>query len=108
MNEYTHLLIDEDELAEREEAIANIHQEMIDINEIFKTLATLSHEQGFLIDNIEHNIDDVVINVERADEELVSADNKQKKRNKCLWYILIALFIALLFTILTLVLTLKK
>lgn len=108
MSEYTPLLIDEEEIAEREEAINTIHQEMLDIHEIFKTLATLSHEQGYLLDNIEHNIDSVVINVERADEELVSADKKQQKYNKCLWSILIILFIALLIITLVLVLTLKK
>lgn len=105
MSEYTPLLIDDYEIAEREDAINHIHQEMLDVHEIFKTLATLSHEQGYLLDNIESNIDDVVINVERADEELISADKKQQKYNKCLWSILIILCIALL--IMTLILTLK-
>lgn len=108
MSEYTPLIIDEEEIAEREEAINNIHQEMLDIHEIFRTLANLSHEQGYLVDNIEHNIDSVAINVERADEELVSADKKQKKYNKCLWTILILLFITLLIVTLVLILTLKK
>jgi syntaxin 7 len=107
MSEYTPLLIDDYEIAEREEAINNIHQEMLDVHEIFKTLASLSHEQGYLLDNIESNIDDVVINVERADEELISADKKQQKYNKCLWSILILLIIILLITTLVLVLTIK-
>jgi t-SNARE complex subunit (syntaxin) len=105
MSEYTSLLIDEDDIAEREEAITRIHEEMLDIHDIFKTLANLSHDQGYLLDNIESNIDDVVINVERADEELISADKKQQKYNKCLWSILILLLIILLIT--TLILTLK-
>ena len=81
MSEYIPLLIDENEIAEREEAIQNIHQEMLDVHEIFKILGNLTVEQGYLLDNIEQNIDDVVINVERADRELISASDKQKKRN---------------------------
>lgn len=105
MSEYVPLLIDEEEIAEREEAINNIHQEISDVHEIFKILGNLTHEQGYLLDNIEQNIDDVVVNVERADTELVSASNKQKKRNTCLWYILFALLITLFIIILVLLLT---
>lgn len=107
MSEYIPLLIDENDIADREEAINDIHKEMLDVHEIFKMLAHLSHEQGYLIDNIEENIDNVVINVERADIELESAAIKQKKRNKCLWYILSILCTILLIVILVLVFTLK-
>ena len=106
MSEYVPLLFDEDEIIERELAINNIHQDMYDIHEIFKTLASLSEQQGYLIDNIETNIDSTVVNIENATEQLVVADNTQKKRNKCLWYILIILFIIVFIVILTLVLTL--
>jgi t-SNARE complex subunit (syntaxin) len=107
MSEYVPLLFDEDEIIEREEAINNIHQEMLDINEIFKTLATLSEQQGYLIDNIETNIDNTVVNIEHATGELITADNTQKKRNKCLWYILFILLIIVIIVTLVLVLTLK-
>lgn len=107
MSEYVPLLFDEDEIIEREIAINNIHQEMNDINEIFRTLASLSEQQGYLLDNIESNIDNTVINIQNATGELISADNTQKKRNKCLWYILIILFIIVLIVVLVLVLTLK-
>lgn len=108
MNEYTHLLIDDYEIAEREEAINNIHQEMLDVHEIFKVLANLTNEQGYLLDNIEENIEHVVINVEHADIELASADKKQKQRNKCLWYVLFILLFIVLVVVLVLLLTLKQ
>lgn len=111
MNDYVPLLYeyeyDEDEIIEREEAINNIHQEMLDINEIFKTLASLSEQQGHLIDNIETNIDNTVVNMENATGELHIADNTQKKRNKCLWYILFILLVIFIIVIIVLVLTLK-
>jgi t-SNARE complex subunit (syntaxin) len=96
MNEYNYFLIDDYEIAERDEAIGHIHKEMLDVNEIFKMLAHLSHEQGCLLNNIEENIDNVVENVESADIQIVSADKKQKQRNKCLWYLLLILFIFLI------------
>lgn len=108
MSEYIPLLIDEADIADREEAIINIQNDMLEVNEIFKMLAKLSHEQGYLIDNIEENIDNVVINVERADQELESAHNKQKQRNKCLWYILFILLFITFIIILVLSLTLKS
>jgi syntaxin 7 len=105
MSEYVSLLINEEDIIEREDAIDNIHQEMLDIHEIFKTLATLSHEQGYLIDNIETNIDNVVIHVQQADQELDAASKKQQKRNICLWYIFFILLIIVLVITLILVLT---
>lgn len=108
MNEYTPLLITENDIEEREDAIIHIQEEMFEVNEIFKMLAQLSHEQGYLIDHIGENIDDVVVNVERADEELESANKKQAKRNKILWYILFILLFILLVITLVILLTLKK
>lgn len=107
MSEYVPLLFDEDEIIERELAINNINQEIYDIHEIFKTLASLSEQQGYLIDNIETNIDNTVVNMQNATGQLIVADNTQKKRNKCLWYILFILLIIVVIVILTLVLTLK-
>lgn len=111
MNEYAPLLIEEYDIeeyniAEREEAINNIQQDILDVHEIFKTLANLTNEQGHLLDNIETRIEHVVINVESADIELASAEQKQKKRNTCLWYLLLLLFLLLIVT-LVLLLTLK-
>lgn len=106
--DYTPLLYDDDEeIYQREEAINNIHKEMLDMNDIFKTLASISNEQGYLIDNIDSNIDSAVIHVEHAENELVIADNTQKKRNKCLWYILLILFVIINIVIIILVVTLK-
>jgi syntaxin 7 len=112
MNEYAPLLIeeydiDEYDIAEREEAINNIQQDMLDVHEIFKTLANLSIEQGYLLDNIETHIEHVVINVESADIELASAEQKQKKRNTCLWYVLFILLFLLFIVIVILLVTLK-
>lgn len=89
---YEYHLIDEHDvteelIAEREQDINSITRDLYDIHEIFKTLNTVVQEQGHLLDHIEDNIDHVVVNVENADIELVSAKKKQEKTGRWLWWI---------------------
>lgn len=107
MSEYAPLLFNDEEIADREEAIIQIQKDMLDIHEIFRNLADLSNQQGYLVDNIESNVQEVSINVERADDELIEADKQQKKKNKWLWYILFVLLFIVLICALVLILTIK-
>jgi syntaxin 7 len=43
-------------IEEREQGIHEIHQQIGEVNEIFKDLAVLVHEQGYMIDDIDKNI----------------------------------------------------
>jgi t-SNARE complex subunit (syntaxin) len=79
--------VTEELIDEREQDINSITRDLLDIHDIFKTLNTIVQEQGHLIDHIEDNIDHVVINVENADIELVSAKKKQEKTGWWLWWI---------------------
>lgn len=105
MSEYEKLINYDDydyEIEEREKHIQNIHQDIQDMHGIFHTLNQLTLEQGFLINHIEDNIQDVVINVENAEVQLVEASKKQKKNNQCLWIILSILIIIFLIIVLLL------
>jgi t-SNARE complex subunit (syntaxin) len=42
-----------EELQERERSIRQLESDIIDVNTIFKDLATMVHEQGEMIDSIE-------------------------------------------------------
>ncbi|KAK2144681.1 hypothetical protein LSH36_737g03019 [Paralvinella palmiformis] len=76
-------------LEEREQHVRQLESDILDINEIFRDLGTLVHEQGAVVDTIESNI-------ERA-----SGNRKARKKMFCLVAILlvvlavIALIIAL-------------
>lgn len=88
-------------ITEREQDIDSITRDVLDLNEIFKTLNTVVQEQGYLLDYIEHNVSNTVINVENAENELESANTKQKDTGKWLWWIFIILIVLLIVVVLT-------
>ncbi|KAJ3327528.1 hypothetical protein HDU76_011635 [Blyttiomyces sp. JEL0837] len=78
-------------IQEREEDLRNIERSIVEVNEIFRDLGTLVHEQGYMLDNIESNVGSVAINMENATGELRTAARYQKmSQNKmcCLFIIL--------------------
>ena len=74
------------------------------INEIFKTLNTVVQNQGYIIDHIRDNVENVVINVENAEVELNLQKKKQDKTTWCIqllfWIILIIILIIIVKVIL--------
>jgi len=64
---------------EREIEINKICNDIREINIIFKRLHSIVIEQGSILDNIERNLDDAVYNVKSGNDNLISADNYQKK-----------------------------
>lgn len=49
-----------EELQERERSIRQLESDIVDVNTIFKDLATMVHEQGEMIDSIEQVCDEKV------------------------------------------------
>lgn len=92
-------------IADRETGIKQIEQTITEVNEIFTDLANLVHEQGFMIDNIESNIESTVHNTAEGVVQLRKASEHQKSaRNKMCW---LALIIAIIAGVLTLILVLS-
>ena len=60
-------------MQEREQQIRQLESDILDINEIFKDLGTLVHEQGEMIDNIEDNVEQAYNQVEAGNEQLSQA-----------------------------------
>lgn len=84
-----------DEIREREAAIRQLESNIVDVNEIFKDLALMVHEQGETIDSIEANVDSAVTHVEAGNVQLTKARDYQKKsRRKMCILILILLIVA--------------
>ena len=52
-----------------------------DVNQIFKDLATMVHEQGEVIDSIEANVESAQVNVSQGNVELTSARQYQVSCN---------------------------
>lgn len=90
--------VDIQALRDREEAIRGLESDISDVNQIFKDLAVLVHEQGEVIDSIEANVESAQVQVEHATGQLADARRyKAKSRRKLCCIILIGAVI--LFTI---------
>jgi len=70
------------ELREREEAIRQLETDILDVNQIFRELATLVHEQGDTIDSIEANIESTAVRVTEGTEQLRKAGHFQNAARK--------------------------
>eukprot|EP00884_Botryococcus_braunii_P000955 jgi/Botrbrau1/10860/Bobra.0025s0038.1 len=76
--EYNETLIEE-----REEGIAEITQQIREVNEIFQDLAVLVNDQGLMLDDIEANIGSTAERTREGGRELLLADRHQRRsRNK--------------------------
>ncbi|KAM4797218.1 syntaxin-12 isoform 2-T2 [Rhinophrynus dorsalis] len=69
-------------IKERESAIQKLEADILDVNQIFKDLAVMIHDQGEMIDSIEANVESAEVHVERGTEQLQRASYYQKKSRK--------------------------
>lgn len=78
---------DLEQLQERERSIRQLESDILDVNTIFKDLATLVHDQGEMIDSIEANVESTHVRVSEGTEHLRQAEtykNKARKKKLCL------------------------
>ncbi|MXQ88749.1 hypothetical protein E5288_WYG003377 [Bos mutus] len=88
--------ITEDDLRliqERESSIRQLEADIMDINEIFKDLGMMIHEQGDVIDSIEANVENAEVHVQQANQQLSRAADYQRKSRKTLCIIIFILVI---------------
>jgi len=71
-----------EQLEEREEAIRQLESDIVDVNTIFKDLATMVHDQGSTVDSIEANIEHTTIRVHEGANELKQAELYKNKARK--------------------------
>jgi syntaxin 7 len=73
-------------IEEREREICKIQQEISEINEIFRDLAKLVHDQQGAIDVVESNIETAAMETSKGEEELSRAAQTQESNSsmKCL------------------------
>ncbi|KAM8826459.1 syntaxin-7 isoform 1-T2 [Synchiropus picturatus] len=88
--------ITEDDLRliqERELAIRQLESDIVDINDIFKDLGMMVHEQGDMIDSIEANVECAEVTVQSATQQLARASESQRSSRKktCILLIVLAL-----------------
>lgn len=82
-------------IQEREQEIAGIQEGITEINAIFRDLGTLVTQQGDHVDTFENNISNLATNTKQAGDELVAANEYQRKRRNCSFCVLMVLIVVL-------------
>jgi len=95
-------------IQERDKEIRIIQTQMIELNDIFKSLAQLVEEQGEMVDNIQSNISSANINVQIGTLELKEADKIQEGTNYKLCLLAICCTITIMIVVVIVVLLIKK
>jgi len=94
----TQMLLEEEqniaELQEREKSIRQLESDIVDMNTIFKDLATMVHEQGEMVDSIEVHVDAAAVSVTEGTSQLRQAEQyKVAARKKKLFLAIIGIII---------------
>ncbi|XP_016088934.1 syntaxin-12-like [Sinocyclocheilus grahami] len=84
-------------IKERETNIRQLESDIMDVNQIFKDLAVMIHDQGDMIDSIEASVEGAEVHVERGAEQLQQAAYYQRKSRKRMC--VLALILSLVATI---------
>ncbi|XP_040987938.1 syntaxin-22-like [Juglans microcarpa x Juglans regia] len=89
-------------IEEREQGIQEIQQQIGEVNEIFKDLAVLVHEQGAVIDDIGSNIEGAQAATSQGNSQLVKASKTQRSNSSLACLLLVIFGIVLLIVIIVL------
>ncbi|CAB4003307.1 t-SNARE domain-containing 1 isoform X1 [Paramuricea clavata] len=84
--------LDQSLLEERERMTRQLESDILDVNEIFRDLASIVHDQGEVVDSIEGHVIRAHDDVENANEQLQKASvyrRKARKKKCCLLLILL-------------------
>lgn len=94
--------VDLNELREREEAVKRMEGDIFEVNQMFKEIASLVHEQGEVIDSIEANVESASMRVTSGAQEVAKArdyQSKARRRTLILLLILASVVIFMIFLI---------
>ncbi|KAF5460353.1 hypothetical protein F2P56_020231 [Juglans regia] len=89
-------------IEEREQGIQEIQNQIGEVNEIFKDLAVLVHEQGAMIDDIGSNIESSQAATSQGKSQLVKASKTQRSNSSLACLLLVIFGIVLLIVIIVL------
>ncbi|EYU33430.1 hypothetical protein ABFS82_05G070200 [Erythranthe guttata] len=89
-------------IEEREQGIQEIQQQIGEVNEIFKDLAVLVHEQGTMIDDVSSNIEGAHAATAQGKSQLVKAAKTQRSNSSLACLLLVIFGIVLLIVIIVL------
>ncbi|XP_039765916.1 syntaxin-16 [Pararge aegeria] len=90
-------------VAEREEEVNKIVKSIVDLNDIFKDLGHMVHEQGTVLDRIDYNIEQTQVQVHEGYKQLQKAERFQRQNRKMHCIMVLAVTVVLMVILLILV-----
>lgn len=84
------------QVQEREREILNISRSIVEVNQLFKDLASLVVDQGTVLDRIDYNIEQSSVKVKSALKSVKKAEQYQKKNRKMMVIVCLAVTITVL------------
>lgn len=96
------IIFNEALIEERDQGIREIQQQIGEVNEIFKDLAVLVHEQGVMIEDIDTNVETSHVATAQATDQLEKATKSQKSNSSLVCLLLLIFGIILLIVIIVL------
>ena len=95
--QYAQEALNRDEfLKKREEELQNIHIISKQIKDTTQNMAIKVNEQGEQLNSIENNVENALINAEKAHEEIKQADKMSAKNKKKMWCFICIITISIL------------
>ncbi|CAF4831461.1 unnamed protein product [Rotaria sp. Silwood1] len=95
-------------LRERHEQLRELERNIVEVNELFKDVAKLIHDQGAVIDSIDEHIINTEVKIERGTRHIESSVGHQSAARCKIIILVTILIIVIAIIILVLALTLKK
>ncbi|QLG72087.1 hypothetical protein HG535_0C04410 [Zygotorulaspora mrakii] len=86
-------------LRERDEEITQLANSVLEVSTIFREMQNLIIDQGTIVDRIDYNLENTVIDLKEANQELNKATHYQKRTQKCKIILLLSLCVLALFLI---------
>lgn len=90
-------------IEEREQGIKEIQDQIGEVNEIFKDLAVLVHEQGVVIDDIHSNIEASAAATSQAKQQIAKASKSERSGTSCCWWVLAVFALAVIIFLIILI-----
>ncbi|XP_023659636.1 syntaxin-12-like [Paramormyrops kingsleyae] len=78
-------------IKERETCLRQLESDIMDVNQIFKDLAVMIHDQGDMVDSIEANVESTQVHVEHAVDHLHQTAHYQNKSRKKMCILILVL-----------------
>lgn len=89
-------------IEERDQGIRDIQQQIGEVNEIFKDMAVLVHEQGVMIDDIDSHVESSYAATAQGKDQLAKAAKNDKSKTSLMCWLLVIFAVVILIIIIVL------